>query len=719
MSKSIKLNISKKGVCNLVFDLKQEKINKLSSSVLLELDKILDDISSNKNIKILVISSKKESIFIAGADIKEIRDISNKNDAYKKVKKGQDILNKIELLPFPTISVIDGACMGGGLELALACDYRIATDGKKVQLGLPEVNLGIIPGFGGTQRLPKLVGLNESVKMILSGKAVNYKKAYKIGLVDLMVRQEFLKDQLNDFIAEVLKENNKFLIKRKKANKKRLLIENIFVRKIFCHFAKKQLTKKTFGYYPAPLRALKTIRKTYKVTTLSKGLAIELDEFSKLVTTDVCKNLIELFFASEEIKKDDGVNGKVVKTKEINNVSLLGAGVMGGGIAWLFSKYNFPVRMKDISQSSIAIGFNQIVKIYQQLKKIRKIDDNQIALKTSNITSTLDYTGFGNSDIVVEAIVEDLKIKKQSLSELEKFVDDNTIIASNTSSLSLSKMGTALKKPERFIGMHFFNPVNRMPLVEVIKADKTSDETTATVVNLAKKLGKTPIVVKDVAGFLVNRVLIPYINEASFLLQEGVDMKLIDKLIKQEFGMPMGPFVLADTVGIDVGYKVASILEDAYGERMAVSDLFKEISMNKSMLGKKSGKGFYKYSKSSTKLEINNDMKSIINRVITKDDIQKIKITNQNIIDRCILIMVNEASRCLEEKVVKSHKHLDLAMIMGTGFPPFRGGLLKYADQYGIKNIVEKLNMFSETYGKRFTPSNLLLKMSKNNESFY
>lgn len=711
---------SSNGVANLVFNLPNEKVNKLSAQVLMELDAVLDKIYDNKNIHILIIKSEKKDVFIAGADINEIRAIKNESDAYKKVLQGQEILSKIADLKIPTIAVINGACLGGGLELALACNYRIATDNKKTILGLPEVNLGIIPGFGGTQRLPKLIGLQESFKIILSGKPVDAVKAFKIGLVDKIVREEFLEEDLEHFVANILvnSEENTVLDKRCNIQKKRFVVEVLLCGKyLIYYFVKKDLLAKTKGKYPAPLSAFEVIRDTYHCVDHVASFKKEADSFAKLASDAISKNLIEIFFTGEEIKKDNGALSDV-KAKEIMQAGLLGAGVMGGGIAWLFSNRDIPVRMKDISQFGIALGFNQVLKIYKQLKKIRKYNDAQISLKMDDISSTTDYTGFGNVDIVVEAIVENIEVKQDSFRELESYVRDDAIIASNTSSLSITKMASVLRRPHRFVGMHFFNPVNKMPLVEVIKGEKTSDETVATIVSLSKRMGKTPIVVRDVPGFLVNRILLPYINEAGFLLQDGADLKHIDYLI-EDFGMPMGPFILADTVGIDVGYKVAKILNEGYGERMNVCHLLSEMAKKKELLGKKSNQGFYKYSKDGKNLGVNPVIKDIIQKVKGENHLHNHHLSGNDIIDRCILIMINEAAKCLEENVVKNHRYLDMAMIMGAGFPAFRGGILRYADMVGIGAVVARLKEFSKIYGLRFEPSHLLLKMDHDNRTFY
>ena len=718
---NLKFSIDKNGVANLVFDLPNEKVNKLSEPVLLELEKALNVIEGNKAIRILLISSEKKDIFIAGADINEIKDIRNTKDAYEKVSRGQNVISRIADLKIATIAVINGACLGGGLELALACKYRVAVVNPKTMLGLPEVNLGIIPGFGGTQRLPRLIGLPESLKIILSGKSIDAKKAFKIGLVDDIVREEFIEEKLSHFVTEIIKsgDENHYLKSRNQAAKKRLFIESILLTKYLVYYlAKKDLWEKTKGQYPAPFYALEVIRRTYGLTYSKRGYAVELEAFCELAVGEISKNLIEIFFISEELRKDEGpsIMGKV---QDVKNAALLGAGVMGGGIAWLFANSNFNIRIKDITQNAITLGYNQVIKIFNQLKKIKKLTQEQVNMKMARITSGLDFIGFDNVVFVVEAVVENMAVKKTVLADAETKVKDSAIIVSNTSSLSISEMARALQKPERFAGMHFFNPVNRMPLVEVIRGEKTSDETIAVVVKLTKKLGKTPIVVKDVAGFLVNRILLPYMNEASYLLQEGADVLRVDALI-EKFGMPMGPFILADIVGIDVGCKVAHSLQDAYGERMRVADILDELYKNhKELLGKKSQKGFYLHFSGENNKSLNPDISKIVDEVRQANKIQSFYISDAEIIDRCILTMVNEAAKCLEENVVQNARYLDMAMIMGTGFPAFRGGVLRYADSIGIDKVVARLNEFEKKNGQRFAVSELLVKMAKNGEKFY
>ena len=725
MTTNLEFSVDKNGVANIVFDLPGEKVNKLSGVVLRELEKAINFIDGNKGIRILLISSAKKDIFIAGADITEIKSIDGYADAKEKVSLGQEIITKIARLKTPTVAVINGACLGGGLELALACQYRVGVINPKTVLGLPEVNLGIIPGFGGTQRLPQLVGLEQSLKMILSGKPVDGVKAHKIGLVDDIVREEFLEEKMGHFVTEIIKNQNKncYLKKRSESAKKRYIIENIFFKKyLIYYFVKKNLLEKTKGFYPAPLSALEVIKRTYGLTYEKRGFKVELDAFCHLAIGSISKNLIDIYFINESLKKDDGVKGgdKIVGNRFfIRNVSLIGAGVMGGGIAWLFANKDINIRIKDISQEAISLGYKQIRKIFSQLKRIRKYTQSQIDMKMSKVSSGLGYEGFGRCDLVVEAAVENIDIKKSIFKELESKVRPETIIASNTSSLSITKMAEGLNNPERFVGLHFFNPVNRMPLVEVIKGEKTSDETVIKTVKIAKKLGKTPIVVKDVAGFCVNRILLPLMNEAAYLLQDGGDIETIDHVI-ESFGMPMGPFVLADVVGIDIGYKVASSLQESYGSRMQVAKLLEEIyASHPDLLGKKSGIGFYNYVLGNKKPIVNPEIKKIMDDLRKSHDIPLYYANEEKIIDRCILTMVNEAAKCIEEGVVANPQYLDMAMVMGAGFPAFRGGILKYADSRGIHEVTERLKRLEDKVGERFTVSQLLKDMDKAGERFY
>lgn len=685
-----------------------EKVNKLSSSVMKELEEVLEEIRTSQ-FKVIILISRTPNIFIAGADIAEIKDLCKKEEAIKVVRAGQKIINMLEDLPIPVIAAIHGATLGGGCEVALACDYRICSSDKKTRIGLPEIKLGVIPGFGGCVRLPRVVGLQSSLDVILAGKSVNGEKALRMGLVDRCVPPVILEKQAFKMAQEIIAGGSKK--RRKRFSSKNIMqhvLESTVGRLIVFSKARKVVITKTGGHYPAPLKALEVIQRTYGVSDRGKCLEIEAQGFSEVCVTDVSKNLINLFYLTEGIKKKTGVSNREIRPRELKKVGVLGAGTMGGGIAQLFADKGFDVRMKDINNKAIALGLNTARKIWEKLLKRRRITQYEMQHKFSRISGGMDFDGFQSLDLVVEAIVEDMEIKKKVIGETEKHCHKDCVIVTNTSSLSVTEMAKGCARPENFAGMHFFNPVHKMPLVEVIRGEKTSDEVCATVFHLAKKSGKFPVVVKDGPGFLVNRLLLPYLNEAVYLLEEGVSIERVDN-VYLKFGMPMGPLHLIDEIGIDVAGKVAKVFETAFGERAKPSPLMQEI-VQSGRLGKKNKKGFYKYDENGTKGSV--DL-SVYNRSSSK-------LSDEAIVHRGIFAMINEAAIALfEDRIIDTTDQVDLAMIMGTGFPPFRGGLLKYADKVSAKEVVRSLQEWSNSVGQRFQPSRPLMDLAENKGSFY
>lgn len=710
MSHAFTLEIIEGNIGILSFDLPGEKVNKFSTPVMKELDEILDLLSGREDLACLLIKSEKKGIFIAGADINEILDIYDPEDGYKVSRTGQDIFNKIAALPFPTVAVINGASMGGGTELALACTYRLASDHPKTKIALPEVNIGIFPGWGGTQRLPALIGLQRSLDIILTGRNLDAKRALRSGVIDKIIPKEQVSETALKFARDVVAKKDVLARSRRKQKGlfPVLLEKNPLGRAIVLRMAKKAVLKKTKGHYPAPLEALKVIKKSYG-KSLKKGLEIEAKHFGDLIGSPISKNLIKIFFWTEDVKKQTGVSNPDVQTLPVNKAAALGAGVMGGGIAQLFSSRNIPIRVKDLNNEAVAKAFEQAASVLKGKLKRRRITKLEYGQILSRITATVDYSGFQKADFVVEAIVEDLEIKKKVFAELENHMRDDAIIVSNTSSLLVNDMATAFKKPERFAGMHFFNPVHMMPLVEVIRGEKTSDETIATTFKLAKTLGKTPVLVNDGPGFLVNRLLVPYMVEAVSLLEEGYSIAHIDRVV-ESFGMPMGPIELFDEVGIDVAHKVAKILSKSMGDRMAESPILEKM-IGDGRLGKKSKKGFYVYTgkKKSPDPEISRYLNIVDNT----------KLNDHALVHRMIYPMINEAARCLDDKIISRPQDVDLAMIFGTGFAPFRGGLLNYADSESITQVHDTLEKLSESHGDRFKPSVMLQKIAKSNKGFY
>lgn len=717
MSQAFTLHVDEQGLARLVFDLQGEKVNKFSEPVIIELEGILTSLKERNDIKVMTVESAKDGIFIAGADINELAGITEPAEGEDKARKGQAIFNQTASLPFPTVAVIDGACLGGGLEFALSCTYRVVTDNKKTLLGCPEVQLGILPGWGGTQRLPRLIGLPESLTMILTGKPVSGSKAYRIGLADAYAAKEFVEEKKEEFLKYCLTASGRKAILRKRSRSglvSFLLERNPIGRRLIFSKAEKNVLRKSKGNYPAPILALKVIRDNC-CGPIEKGLQEEAAALGELASGRICKNLIQLFFTNEELKKDKGVENEV-NAAHVTSAGVVGAGVMGGGISWLLGSQDIRVRLKDVNWDAVCKGFASALDYYKQLLKRRKIKPGEMNLGMHRISGTVDYSGFQDLDVVVEAVVEDLDVKKKVLAEIEKNVRPDTILCSNTSSLSVSEMAGALERPENFIGMHFFNPVNRMPLVEVVPGEKTSPETIVTIFALAKRCKKVPVLVRDCSGFLINRILLSYMNEAVRMLEEGADISRVDNMIAH-FGLPMGPFTLADEVGIDVCYKVMEILAQAYGQRMKTTEILRVLYKEDHLLGKKAGKGFYIYQ--AGKKAPNPLLRSRVDSVQKKLGIKPVTFSDKEIVDRCILIMINEAGRCLEENIVSKASYLDMALILGIGFPPFRGGLLRCADEAGIEETVKRLNKLAEKYGERFQPAELLVAMAKDGGRFY
>lgn len=692
------------------FDQPDSKVNILSMETIQKFDEIVSKLPKNKSIKVLVIRSLKPNVFIAGADIAEIEKITEPDDGVKKAKAGQDILNKIEDLKIPTVALIDGVALGGGCELALACLYRVATFNPRVRIGLPEVNLGFVPGFGGTFRLPRLVGLSEALKMILSGKPVDSQKALRIGLVDRLLPNADLDRHLDEFLkTEVLKRSKKKKYPRiKKKGVVGLLESNRWGHSVIFKKSLKSVLEKSKGFYPAPERAIDVVSKNFYMSR-TDGLALEAETFGQLAITEISKNLVHVFYLMEKYKKLNIDGGQDIQPQAVHRCGVLGAGIMGGGIAQLLAAKDIRVRLKDINYDAIAQGYKAASKIFRKAVKIRKLNPAQSHEKMAHITGTLDYSGFAQADFVIEAVVEKMEVKQKVFKELSDVVGEQTILATNTSALSVTEMASVTKDPSRVIGFHFFNPVHRMPLVEVITTPETSKETIVSTLALVKRLGKTPILVKDSSGFIVNRILLIYMAEAGRLLEEVGDMERIDKVLT-DFGMPMGPFLLSDEVGLDVGLKVMRILQDSFGERFKPVEIFDKL-LDKGRLGKKSGKGFYIHAQ-------RRDENPEIDQMLEGRTFSEIE--NHTMENRMVYLMINEAARCLEEGIVDEAQAIDVGMIFGTGFPPFRGGLLKYADKIGIKHIIEQLEKYKKQYASdRFEPCAYLLKLKEQGHGFY
>jgi len=698
--------IDKEGVAILTFDLPGDKINKLTTQVMEELDRLLDELAGKREIKALVFRSGKESNFIVGADIAEIKGITDREAGERLSRKGQHVLNKLEALPFATVAAIHGPCMGGGLELALACTYRIVSNDRKTALALPEVRLGIIPGFGGTQRLPRITGLANALDMILTGKSVFAQKAGKIGLADEVTFKEILLDRAIALAKKKIGEPRPATIRAKRSLFIRLLESNPLTRTVIFRSAQNTVLRETHGNYPAPLAALKAVR--YGMAHGSEaGYTIESNLLGNLAPTEISKNLISLFYLQELLKKDPHRPSIIIRA-----AGVLGAGVMGGGIAQLFGEKGIDVRVKDINPGAVASGLREAWQIFRKRRDKGVLTAIQARDGFDRISGVTDYSGFGKVDVAVEAVVENMNVKKSVLRDFEAVAKDSAIYVSNTSSLSITDLALASKHPELVAGMHFFNPVEKMQLVEVIRGKKTSPETIATIAALARRLGKLPVIVNDGPGFLVNRILMPYLNEAVTMLEQGNTIERIDNALLS-FGMPMGAFILLDEIGIDLAYKVADILGQGLGDRIKPSPLLETV-YKEGYYGKKNGKGFYLYEGRKRR----GPDRSVYARIPQRTGSTG-EIGHEEIVERALLLMIMEAALCLEENIIDRPDLLDGALIFGIGFPPFRGGLLRYADKLGAKTIVDKLESYAEKYGERFKPPLSLLEMAKTDRGFY
>lgn len=714
---------------SLTFDLPGEKVNKFSTAVIEEFESMIDELEKRGKageIDALIFRSGKTGNFIAGADINMIAATKTAEEAYTLSRKGHKLLDRWEDLPFPTIVAINGTAMGGGCELSLASSAIVMSNDPAARIGLPEVNIGVIPGMGGCVRLPRKVGLAGALDLILTGKTLPGDRAVKAGLAEAALPKENFDGSVITWVKQNLSKlkSGERIAKEPKLGGMGGLVgttleKTPFGRAFILRKAREGVLSKTRGQYPAPLEAIQVLSDTgaryaEKLRGQARDEAMDREGrgFGKMAATSISKNLIRLFFLTEAVKKSKGVTGDV-KSVKVTSAGVLGAGVMGGGIAQLYAEKGIPTRMKDITTKALTLGMQSAQKIFYRSLQKRKLNPRTYQQKLNLIAPVMDFAGFKSVDFVVEAVIEKMEIKKSVLKELEGQVRDDCVIASNTSSLSISEMQSVMAKPERFGGMHFFNPVHRMPLIEVIRGEKTSDDTVSKIFQFSKQLGKTPIVVKDRPGFLVNRLLMPYLNEATWLLQDGADIEEIDEVLL-DFGMPMGPMELIDEVGVDVGEKVAHILNEGFGARMQPAPFNTKI-VAAGRLGKKNGKGMYQYLDSSgKKKELNPEIYTILGVTPIKG-----KISREEILDRCILPMINEASRCLDEKIVESAAEVDLGMIMGTGFPPFRGGLLRYADSVGAKTIVEKLKKFQTRFGIRYEPSATLLQMAEKGSTFH
>jgi 3-hydroxyacyl-CoA dehydrogenase/enoyl-CoA hydratase/3-hydroxybutyryl-CoA epimerase len=704
MEPSIKLVVDREHA-ELVIHTPNEKVNKLNRAAFLELQEHIGFLKAKGNeIKTLLIYSSKPDMFLAGADIEEIERMTTKEQALQVVGKAQEVFQELSELPQVTMVAIDGPCLGGGLELSLACQYRLCSDSPSTRLGLPEVQLGVIPGAGGTQRLPRVIGLIEALKMITSGAPIDGRKALKLGLVSDVIPVE----NLLTTARKVLREKT-FLKYASKESTVQWLIETLPTKKWVYAQTRKQILEKA-KQYPAPLKAVDVIERTFQ-GDIRAGLKIEAEAFAELAISPIAKNLINLFFASEELKKERGIGAMEApdfKPVRIERLGVIGAGIMGGGIAAVASGKGISVRIKDVAAESILNALKTARSLFEKDFQRKKITRSDLQKRLYRVSTTLQYDGFKHTPFVIEAVIEKMEIKKAVIADLEKALPDDAIIASNTSSLSITEMARAAKRPDKIVGMHFFNPVPKMPLVEVIRAEKTSAETVYQTVAFGRQLGKTVIVVKDRPGFLVNRILMPYLLECAHLRDDGYSISQIDKAAV-EFGMPMGPFRLLDEIGLDTGAKVADVIAAAFPHMKVLPTIQDMVS--KGYLGRKNNKGFYNYDLKGKALGVRSEFNTPSKNPGPEAD--------KYIQDRLILPMMAEAVMALDEGVVATVRDLDLGLIFGIGFPPFRGGLLRWVSNEGEKAILDRMNYLQQATKGRLVVPPSFAKRVEAGQTFY
>lgn len=689
----------------VTLDAPGEKVNKLNERLIEEFSGFLDELQENNNLAGAVLLSGKENNFIAGADIEMFKTRETAEELAELSWTGHQILLRVENFPKPIVVGIHGSCMGGGTELALACHYRIVSDHSDTKIGLPEVKLGLLPGMGGTQRLPRLIGIQKSLPYLLTGKNMYARQAQRTGFANETVHRHGLKNAGINAVQKLADKPAKHPDKRSIAEK--TLESNPLTRKIIFSQARKQTQGQTKGNYPAPFKIIESVEYGFN-NGFEKGIRKESKLFGELAVTPESRALVELFFAMNEAKK----NPLEKKKKEVSKIGVLGAGLMGSGITQVSIEGDIHVWLKDRTLENAVKGEADIEKDLQAKADKKILSSFEVDEQLSRIHPTTSYENFDQIDLVIEAVFEDLELKQQIIKEIESNASKDTIFASNTSSLPISEIALEAKRPELILGMHYFSPVQKMPLLEIIKTDKTADWVIATAYDVGMRQGKTVIVVNDGPGFYTTRILAPFINEALLMLEEGAAIEDLDRAMKN-FGFPVGPVALLDEVGIDVGAHVAGVLSETFEERGANTSTKAKELMEAGYKGRKNKKGFYKYSEQSKKKEINSEIYEFFGGSLRK------AFKNVEIQQRLSLVMINEAVYCLQEKILNSPADGDLGAILGLGFPPFLGGPFRYIDREGASSIVERMEILQTELGDRFKPAKLLKDHAKKEKLFY
>lgn len=710
--KSLKVNLLQDGIAEMIFDA-PGSVNKFDRQTVADLGGASKAIAANKDVKGVVVSSAK-STFIVGADITEFTELFAMPDeeVLAWVKKTSAAFDQFEDLPVPTIAAVNGFALGGGFEMTLACDLRVAD--TTAQVGLPEVKLGLMPGFGGTVRLPRLIGADNALEWMTTGRDRKAAKALAEGAVDAVVSPEKLKEAAISMLKDAIAGD--FDWQARRAEKMAPLKLNKNESMMSFSTAKAMVAAQAGKHYPSPHMMVDTVAKAAGLDR-DGAMALENQGFVTLAKTDAAKAQVGIFLADQLVKSKGKKQAKAA-TKTINQTAVLGAGIMGGGIAYQSAVKGTPVIMKDINQAALDLGLKEAATILGKGMQRGKVDAAKMATTLNNIVPTLEYSAIKDVDLVIEAVVENPKVKGIVLAETEQHVSEDTIICSNTSTISINQLAKSLKKPERFCGMHFFNPVHKMPLVEIIRGEQTSDDTISAVVAATLKMGKTPIVVNDCPGFLVNRVLFPYFAGFSKLVMDGADFVAVDKVMEKIFGWPMGPAFLLDVVGMDTADHASSVMSDGIPERMQKIENDPVTLLYKAdRLGQKNGKGFYNFSLDKrgrpAKTAAPEAYELFAAHCADKRDFDK-----DEIIARVMIPMANEAIRCLEEGIVDSAAEADMALLYGLGFPPFKGGIFRYIETMGLANFVALADKYADL-GPIYQISDGVREMAASNKSYF
>src|SRR5690554_817932 len=699
------------GIAQLNFDLQGESVNKFNGLTIEELGAAAEALKSQKNLKGLVVTSSKDS-FIVGADITEFTELfaGSEEALVANSMKANEVFNAIEDLPFPTVTAINGIALGGGFEMCLATDYRVMS--TKAKVGLPEVKLGIFPGFGGTVRLSRLIGADNAIEWICAGGEKRPENALKDGAVDAVVAPDKLQAAALDLLKQCIA--GKIDYKARREEKISKLKLNQMESMMTFETAKGFVAGQAGPNYPAPVEAIKTMQK-HAGMSRDKALEVEAKGFAKMAKTSVAASLVGLFLNDQELKKK--AKDLEPKASPVKQAAVLGAGIMGGGVAYQSALKGTPILMKDIAQAGIDTGLNEAKKLLARRVEKGRMKADEMADVLNRIVPTLSYGDFKTVDLVVEAVVENPKVKDIVLREVEDVVREDAIITTNTSTISVNLLAKNLKRPENFCGMHFFNPVHMMPLVEVIRGEKSSERAIATTVAYAKAMRKTPIVVNDCPGFLVNRVLFPYFGGFIGLVRDGADFQKVDKVMER-FGWPMGPAYLLDVVGMDTGHHGRDVMAEGYPDRMAdKTKTAVDVMYEANRLGQKTGKGFYAYEvdkKGKPKKVVDPEAYELLKPIVQEQR----ELTDEEIVEIMMVPLCLETVRCLEDGIVETAADADMGLIYGIGFPPFRGGALRYIDTIGVAEFVAIADKYAE-FGPMYHPTEKLREMTANGQKFF